>query len=126
MLKRWLSLQHLGLKGCEALIDASHALTNHFVAAIRQRPYLALATEPEMNVICFRGCPEGRSPDTWDQWNQDLQRYLLTVGQGFISLPIYRQQRWLKAVLLNPFTTPAIVDQLFAHMDDFFMASQSS
>lgn len=123
VLKLWLSLQHLGLKGCEALIDASYDLTAHFVAAIRQRPYLALATEPEMNVICFRGCPKGRSPDTWDQWNQDLQQYLLTVGNGFISLPVYKQQRWLKAVLLNPFTTPARVDQLFVHMDDFWRLS---
>ncbi|MGD1908814.1 MAG: pyridoxal phosphate-dependent decarboxylase family protein [Leptolyngbyaceae cyanobacterium] len=120
VLKLWLSLQHLGLKGCEALIDASYDLTKHFVAAIRQRPYLELATVPEMNVICFRGCPEGRSPDAR---NQDLQQSLLNIGNGFMSLPVYRQQRWLKAVLLNPFTTPAKIDQLFTHMDDFWRRS---
>ncbi len=119
VLKLWLTLQHLGKAGCAELIEASYALTDHFVAQVRQRPYLELASAPEMNLVCFRGCPPGRSPDQWNIWNADLQQHLLQQHQTFLSLPGFRGQRWLKAVLLNPFTTVAQVGELFLAIDQF-------
>ncbi|WP_008312647.1 pyridoxal phosphate-dependent decarboxylase family protein [Leptolyngbya sp. PCC 6406] len=119
VLKLWLTLQHFGKQGCAALIDASYDLTAHFLQNLRQRPYLTLASEPEMNVICWRGSPPDLPRDRWDEWNIALQQYLLTQGNTFLSLPLYRHQRWFKAVLLNPFTTPAHLDALFYHIDAF-------
>ncbi|TVQ11888.1 MAG: aspartate aminotransferase family protein [Leptolyngbya sp. DLM2.Bin27] len=119
VLKLWLTLQHLGKAGCAELIETSYRLTDHFVAQVRQRPYLELASDPEMNLICFRGCPPGRSPDQGDAWNAALQAHLLQQHQTFLSLPLFRGQRWLKAVLLNPFTTVAQVSALFEAIDRF-------
>lgn len=119
VLKLWLTLQHLGKAGCAELIEASYALTDHFVAQVRQRPYLELASPPEMNLVCFRGCPTDLVPDQWDGWNVGLQEYLLSQHQTFLSVPGFRGQRWLKAVLLNPFTTAARVNQLFAAVDQY-------
>ena len=119
VLKLWLSLQHLGQQGCAALIDASYELTAQFVNEIRQRSWLVMASEPEMNLICFRGQPEAIAPDRWDGWNAQLQRHLLETCQIFLSLPVLREQRWLKAVLLNPHTTPAEIQKLFAAIDAF-------
>jgi glutamate/tyrosine decarboxylase-like PLP-dependent enzyme len=119
VLKLWLTLAHLGKAGCAALIDASYALTEHFVAQVRQRPYLELASEPEMNVVCFRGCPGALPSDHGDGWNQALQQYLLNQHQIFLSLPRLRGRRWLKAVLLNPFTTADQVTDLFLAIDRF-------
>ncbi len=119
VLKLWLTLQHFGKQGCAALIDASYDLTAYFLQNLRQRPYLTLTSEPEMNVICWRGCPPALPRDRWDEWNIALQQYLLTQGNTFLSLPLYRQQRWFKAVLLNPFTTPDHLDALFHHIDTF-------
>ncbi|MEM1311770.1 MAG: pyridoxal-dependent decarboxylase, partial [Cyanobacteria bacterium P01_H01_bin.153] len=114
ILKLWLSLQHLGKHGYSELIAANYALTETFVAAVQARPFLELASSPEMNLVCFRGCPSWLSGDQWDPWNRDLQAYLLKQAKAFLSLPRYRGQNWLKAVLLNPYTTAADIQQIFA------------
>ncbi|MEM6836997.1 MAG: aspartate aminotransferase family protein [Cyanobacteria bacterium P01_C01_bin.120] len=119
VLKLWLSLQHLGKRGYGELIAANYALTETFVAAVQARPFLALASQPEMNIVCFRGIPPGLSADQWDDWNRDLQGYLRHQAQAFLSLPRYRGQSWLKVVLLNPYTTEDEVHQLFAAIDEF-------
>lgn len=124
VLKLWLTLAHLGKLGCAELIDASYALTRHFVAQVRQRSYLTLASRPDMNLICFRGCPPALSPERWDSWNAGLQQHLLNQHQTFISLPMFRGQRWLKAVLLNPFTTTAQVSDLFLAIDEYLGKAQ--
>jgi glutamate/tyrosine decarboxylase-like PLP-dependent enzyme len=118
-LKLWLSLQHLGKQGYATLIDASYTLTHHFVKEIQSRPYLQLASTPDMNVVCFRGCPDAIPPSQWDVWNAGLQQQLLTQGHYFLSLPQVDRARWLKAVLLNPFTTEDHISDLFQTIDRY-------
>lgn len=125
VLKLWLTLQHLGKAGCAELIEASYVLSDYFVAQVRQRPYLELASQPEMNLICFRGCPTALPPVHWDTWNINLQDYLLKQHRIFLSVPSFRGQRWLKAVLLNPFTTAAEVSQLFESIDHYASSAVS-
>jgi glutamate/tyrosine decarboxylase-like PLP-dependent enzyme len=72
-----------------------------------------------MNLICFRGCPDWVERDRWDDWNQALQAHLLHRGHCFLSLPLYRQERWFKAVLLNPFTETTTLAAMFAEIDRF-------
>ncbi len=119
VLKLWLSLQHVGLQGYRALIDRSYDLMAAWVQAVRDRPYLTLASEPEMNIVCFRGVPSSCPPADWDAWNAGLQRYLLEQGHTFISLPQYRGASWLKGVLLNPYTTEADIEAIFAACDRY-------
>ena len=123
VLKLWLTLQHLGKTGCAALIDAGYALTAHFVDQVRQRSYLELASPPDMNLACFRGCPPSLPPSQWDAWNAQLQQVLLSQQQTFLSLPRFRQQRWLKAVLLNPYTTHDQITRLFEAIDRYAVES---
>ncbi|HEY9887798.1 MAG TPA: pyridoxal-dependent decarboxylase, partial [Candidatus Obscuribacterales bacterium] len=122
VLKLWLSLQHLGKRGYSQLIAANYALTAVFVEAVQARPWLALASHPQMNVVCFRGCPPALPPAQWDDWNRSLQAHLLKEAETFLSLPYYRGSLWLKAVLLNPYTTPEEVQRLFAAIDRFAAA----
>ncbi len=119
VLKLWLTLQHLGKAGCAELVEASYVLTEQFVAQVRQRSYLELASDPEMNLVCFRGCPPSLAPDQWNVWNTSMQQHLLTHHQTFLSLPGLRGQRWLKAVLLNPFTTVSQINEMFVGIDQF-------
>ena len=119
ILKLWLSLQHLGQAGYGAIVDYGYELTRHFVKAVQARPFLTLASQPEMNLVCFRGEPPAVPPDRWDSWNQGLQQQLTDWGDYFLSLPVYRDQRWLKAVLLNPYTTAAHIDALFEQIDRY-------
>ncbi|MEO0540242.1 MAG: aminotransferase class I/II-fold pyridoxal phosphate-dependent enzyme [Cyanobacteria bacterium P01_A01_bin.105] len=123
ILKLWLSLQHIGKAGYGSIIDHNYRLAERFTAHVQARPALTLASRPQMNIICFRGTPAPVSPEQWDSWNQALQRYLLKHGHTFLSLPTYRGQRWLKAVLLNPFTTEQQIDALFQQIDRFLGSS---
>ncbi|MDV3347739.1 aminotransferase class I/II-fold pyridoxal phosphate-dependent enzyme [Leptothoe sp. ISB3NOV94-8A] len=119
ILKLWLSLQHIGRNGYSAIIDHNYALTQTFTSAVKERPFLTLASEPQMNLICFRSEPNTVPIEKQDQWNHSLQQWLLKQGNTCLSLPVYRGQRWLKAVLLNPFTTNEHIDKLFADIDSY-------
>ncbi len=125
ILKLWLSLQHIGRDGYRAIIDHNYELTQIFTAAVKARPGLALASEPQMNLVCFRAEPAHMSADQWNSWNHQLQHWLLQKGNTFVSLPVYRGQRWLKAVLLNPFTTAEHIHGLFDQIDSYTAAHQT-
>ncbi|MCE2509933.1 MAG: aspartate aminotransferase family protein [Alphaproteobacteria bacterium] len=119
VLKLWLSLQHIGRQGYAQLIDGAYRLTEAFVEEVKARPYLELATQPELNVICFRGTPAWVAPDSWDRWNETLQALLLKEGSTFLSIPRFRGRRWLRAVLLNPYLEEATIAELFRRVDAF-------
>jgi glutamate/tyrosine decarboxylase-like PLP-dependent enzyme len=119
ILKLWLSLQHIGLKGYEELLDETYELIHAFTKEVKNREFLELAVEPETNICCFRGRPQHLQPDQWDQWNFELQQFLLAQNQTFFSLPTYRENRWLRCVLLNPFSSREAIKQIFAKIDEF-------
>ncbi|MEL7494499.1 MAG: pyridoxal-dependent decarboxylase [Cyanobacteria bacterium J06554_11] len=124
ILKLWLSLQHIGAAGYAAIIRHNYMLTETFVNLVRVRPFLQLASEPQMNLVCFRLIPDKvDDPRSLDALNAQLQRYLLQAERDrdavFLSLPTYRGQRWLKAVLLNPYTTADTLKALFKNVDQF-------
>ena len=111
-------------QGYQSIINHNLEITEHLVSAIAQRPYLQLASQPQMNVVCFRLAPKRLATDQWDSLNTDLQKHLLnhTESPIFLSLTAYRGSRWLKAVLLNPFTTTDTIDSLFAVIDTYIQA----
>ncbi|MEL6224948.1 MAG: aspartate aminotransferase family protein, partial [Cyanobacteria bacterium J06627_8] len=116
------SLQHLGQRSYAQLIDKSYRLTQFVVEEIQKRPFLTLASIPEMNIVCFRGTPAYIHSDGWDDWNTALQNELLQVHNVFLSLPLYRGDRWLRMVLLNPYTDLSHLAELFQAIDAFFDA----
>jgi glutamate/tyrosine decarboxylase-like PLP-dependent enzyme len=118
VLKLWLSLQHLGERGYAALLDESYRLTAHLAAGVRARPWLELATEPETNLLAFRADPGADGVDDPDATTLALGEHLLE-RELFLSRPTYRGGRWLRAVLLNPYTDVATLDGLLAAVDEF-------
>jgi len=89
------------------------------VEGVRQRSFLRLAGEIDTNIVCFRGEPDWLPADRWDDWNAALQAHLLREGHIFLSLPVYRGGRWLRAVLLNPYTSDRVIDAMFEQIDRF-------
>ena len=124
VLKLWMTLQHLGKGGCGAIIEQNFAMTQVLLQGIRQRSYLRLATEPEMNILCFRGEPHRLPESQWNHWNQQLQKHLLSEANIFLSCPLHRGQRWLKAVLLNPFTQAQDIERLLEAIAQFHQATE--
>lgn len=88
---------------------------------MKERPFLQVAGQPDMNILCFRGTPEWIPSKDWDSWNASLQTHLLREHDVFLSVPPYRGARWLRAVIMNPFTDQCLVDRLFANIDSFAM-----
>jgi glutamate/tyrosine decarboxylase-like PLP-dependent enzyme len=117
VLKLWLTFQHLGRSGLERLIAESYRLTAAVRDRVASREALELASEPETNLVCFRAAPEWCAPGERDALNARVQRTLLREHDVFVSLPTYRGRRWLRVVLLNPFTDGAVVDRLFDGVD---------
>ncbi len=125
VLKLWLSLQCLGKRGYNKLIDYSFYLTEEFNKEISKRPFLKLTSKTEMNIICFRGEPNYLASEKFDKWNEDLQHYLLNLTDFFLSLPKYKNNLWLRAVLLNPFLTNEHIESLFIHIDNYEKANRN-
>lgn len=122
ILKLWLTFQHLGRDGVEQLIDESYRLTAEIRDRVVEHDALELASEPEMNLVCFRATPGWCPPDERDDLNSWLQQALLSEHDIFVSLPTYRDSRWLRVVLLNPFTGEETIQQLFNEIDTFLNA----
>ncbi|MCQ5456494.1 aminotransferase class I/II-fold pyridoxal phosphate-dependent enzyme [Bacillus paralicheniformis] len=120
ILKLYLSLQHIGLKGYRELLHESLALKDEFTKRVKQRHYLELSSEPDTNVVCFRGIPHHLDEAQWDNWNLKLQQFLLNEENVFFSLPAYRGNRWLRAVLLNPFISNTLIQRVFEKIDQFY------
>lgn len=126
VLKLWLSLRHVGKRGYEQLIDEGYRLTERFVEEVKKRPFLETAGRSEMNLVCFRGVPDWAPPEKWDEWNANLQTHLLRAGNVFLSLPLYRGRRWLRAALLNPYTDEGTLAELFNQVDEFWGSSREA
>lgn len=119
ILKLWLTLQHIELNGYRQLIDESFMITAFMKREIEQRPFLKLAGTPEMNILCFRAEPASLPQEKWDACNIKLNSYLLEEANYFLSLPTYRDQKWQRAVLLNPYLDKEYIKMLFTHIDHF-------
>ncbi len=124
ILKLWLTFQHLGRDGLEQLIDESYRLTALIRDRVVKHDALELASRPEMNIICFRAVPEWCPSEKQDDLNNRLQQTLLSEHDIFVSLPTYRDNRWLRVVLLNPFTGEETLQRLFGGIDGFLNAEQ--
>ncbi|WP_121743141.1 pyridoxal phosphate-dependent decarboxylase family protein [Natronorubrum halophilum] len=125
ILKLWLTFQHLGHDGLEQLLDESYRLTASLRDRVVEHDSLELASEPEMNIICFRAVPEWCPPEERDNLNNRLQEELLSKHDIFVSLPTYRDSRWLRVVLLNPFTGEDTIRRLFSGIDVVLNAEET-
>lgn len=100
VLKLWLTLRHGGREGLERWVDHDMEAARRCVGELRRRPWMELAAEPVMNVICFRCAPPGMAAGERDRLNLDLHKRLLSQAGVFVSTPWHRGERWLKLVLL--------------------------
>ncbi|MFC3957789.1 pyridoxal phosphate-dependent decarboxylase family protein [Halovivax cerinus] len=119
ILKLWLTFQHLGRDGLEQLIDEGYRLTTVICDRIVEHDSLELASKPELNLVCFRAVPEWCPPEERDDLNDRLQQTLLSEHDIFVSAPTYRDSRWLRVVLLNPFTGAETIQRLLSGIDEF-------
>lgn len=115
VLKLWLSMRQMGRRGVERVVERAFRLTRYFAAEVRGRPFLRLAAAPQTNIVVFAW--SGGDAIHAEARTAALQRRLLADADVFLSLPEHRGRRWLRAVLLNPFTDEKTINRLFEVID---------
>lgn len=119
ILKLWLSVQHIGWNGYQKLIDYTCEIASVFRKMIIQHPDMHLLEEPQMNIVCFRLAPEWLDQEYYDDLNLSFQIFLQENRGIFLSGPVYRGRRVLRAVLLNPFIRRTLIGSLFNVINEF-------
>jgi sulfinoalanine decarboxylase len=108
ILKLWLGLRQLGWQGVETLLAGALQRQRQLEALLVGESRLLLQSG-SLHLLAFR--VEGADPALTDLWSQTTRQALLE-HRLMLSRPHYQGHHHLKAVLGNPHTSPAHLEQL--------------
>jgi glutamate/tyrosine decarboxylase-like PLP-dependent enzyme len=133
------ALDIMGAGGYALLIDHGIDTAREFAEAIRRRPRFELVTPPELNILTYRIVPDewravqnspgGADEDTRlrivNRINVRLQRLQREAGNSFVSRTTLRRSGQpetvvLRAVIMNPRTTPAVLRSILDEQEAIF------
>lgn len=100
VLKIAVTLQALGRTGLADLVDRTCAAAHQLADLITKAPGLDLYDRPTISTVLFR------PTDADDHTVAAIRRALLTGGHAVLGRTRAHGRLWLKATLLNPYTTP--------------------
>ena len=100
VLKLWLGLRQLGQHGIDDLLDGALQRAQLLRQALAPLPLIV--PSGDLHIVCCRPDTTGSSQSS-ETWSRRVRQQLLDQGL-MLSRPLYRGQRYLKAVLGNPFT----------------------
>jgi glutamate/tyrosine decarboxylase-like PLP-dependent enzyme len=122
VLKLWLTLEHFGIRYLQELIEEHIERARWLAGRIRETPGLDLVSEPDLGIVCFRAIPEGIDPvrdgERLDAIQSAVQREVARRGHGWLSLPVYRGRRVLRAVILHPRADRVVLERLLDDVRD--------
>jgi L-2,4-diaminobutyrate decarboxylase len=110
VLKLWLGLRQLGLEGIDALLDGAIARREQLQQLLQLQPGLTLVGGA-LHLLAFT--PANASVAQSEAWSQQTRQHLLDA-QLMLSRPFHAGRFHLKAVLGNPNTGMAELEQLAA------------
>ena len=108
ILKLWLGLRQLGWQGVESLLAGALQRQRQLQALLAPESRLLLQSG-SLHLLAFRVV--GADPAMTDHWSQATRQALLE-HRLMLSRPHYQGHHHLKAVLGNPHTRPADLEQL--------------
>ncbi len=115
VLKLWLTLEHFGTAYLAELIDSHLDRARRLAERIRESEELELIAEPDLSIVCFRARPPGIDPNdgaAMDAIQARVQREVAKRSHGWLSMPLHRGRRVLRAVILHPRCDDAVLDSL--------------
>jgi sulfinoalanine decarboxylase len=107
VLKLWLGLRQLGLNGIDTVLASAIARRQRLQVLLEPLP-LQIITGP-LHLLAFT--PLDVSSDAAERWSTRTRQKLLEA-QLMLSRPVYGGRHYLKAVLGNPHTSDAELNQL--------------
>ena len=120
-LKLWMSWKHLGTQGFGRLIEANDDLAAYLASRCAEADdFEAIPEVPELSVVCFRHLPDGRGaalerpPVDLDAHQDALQAALERSGDGWLTTTRLRGSTYLRAGIVNYFSTEEDIDHLLA------------
>ena len=126
-------LSIIGRKGYELLMDQGIDRAQIFAEMVRNHPDFELVTEPELNILTYRYCPQAIQQEllitdhqrrhqintVLDQVTRIVQKRQREAGKTFVSRTRIRQDRSddipitvFRVVLANPLTTKDILEKV--------------
>jgi len=96
-LRLFMTVAAMGEQGLAQHVEGLVERAQEAADLIRQRAEFELAIQPETNILCFRIHGDDHS-------QLEIRRQLLERGDFYISSTLYKGQRWLRLVFMNPAT----------------------
>lgn len=96
-LRLFMTVAAMGEAGLARHVEGLVQRAREAADLIRERIGFELAIQPETNILCFRISGD-------DHIQLEIRRQLLERGDFYISSTLYRGQRWLRLVFMNPAT----------------------
>ena len=135
------TLKIMGSKGYSLLIEHGIETAKAFADEIKARPNFQLVTEPELNILTYRLCPEDildrlkqvppeekqRINDELNTISRNLQRIQREAGKSFVSrTTVTRNEDYggeivvLRCVIMNPMTDIKILNDILDEQEALF------
>jgi L-2,4-diaminobutyrate decarboxylase len=111
-LKMYMSFRHMGIDGLGYYIEKTIQLAKYAAKLLDKHPDFELATNPTTNVLLFRYCPNNIDKDSLNQLNRNLQEKTYFDQDVVLSLTVVNQKVYLKACIMNPFTTEKDIEEV--------------
>lgn len=110
-------LKTFGTNIFDEYITRQYDLGKIFAKKIKQNKNFELFLEPDSNIVCFRVLTPGADNETLDRLNAFVRRKLLESGDFYIVQTQLKQNNWLRATVMSPFTEPEHFDELIVRIE---------
>jgi len=110
--KVFISLKLYGKDVFTEYIDKTFGLAMQFAEYLIQRNDFELPVVPESNIICFRYVKPGLKDDDINLLNTKIRKAIIEDGTFYIVQTELNDRVYLRSVIMNPFTTMAILKKL--------------
>lgn len=107
-------LQTYGTRMFGDHVDLLIERTQQFAAMLDDADDFEIATEPEVNILCFRHKPA--TCDDVDALNRRLRDQLLRSGEFYIVQTQLRGATWLRITIMNPTTSLCDLEHLLGRL----------
>jgi glutamate/tyrosine decarboxylase-like PLP-dependent enzyme len=91
-----MALKVMGVSGCRYLVERSLDLSANLQQWVEDSPELELVCKPTLNIVCLKSSDLKLSSMT-------LRQQWIDEGKLWLSLPLWKGDRILKAVVLHPY-----------------------
>ncbi len=95
-LKLWMALKVMGVSGCRYLVERSLDLSENLQQWVDDSTDLELVCKPTLNIVCLKSSDLKLS-------SMALRQQWIDEGKLWLSLPLWKGERILKAVVLHPY-----------------------